>query len=252
MSKTKWCAFDIETRDKAPEDPAASYALGVTCVGIAVSDPGMPPVSFRGMGSTMTPVEVCGIAHELWAYGQSGYHIASVNGLGFDFRVLAAECQDLAIFDNLKELALAHRDPAFQMLCRHGFMVGLDALAVGLELAERKTGDMDGVKATELWASAISEDQQKVLRYVEQDALVTLGIMQALESKRWTWHDSWERADYRDTPAMRWLTKKGKIAHKALPDGLLTVRECLDLPLPKTDWMDDPWPRSKFVGWLDE
>jgi hypothetical protein len=35
-----------------------------------------------------------------------------------------------------------------------------------------------------------------------------------------------------------------------LPDGWLTVREALELPLPNTSWMDEPWPRERFTGWL--
>lgn len=248
MNETKWVGFDIETRDKAPEDYTDSYALGVTCVGIAASDYDRPS-SYRGMGSVMTPQEVCGIADELLWFHKEGYKIATVNGLGFDLRVMAEECDSLEMFDNLRDLALAHYDPAFQMLCSRGFMVGLDALAVGLELQERKTEDMTGVRAVEMWASAIPEEQQKVLRYVEQDALVTLKIAQALESKRWTWYDNRLRENFKDERAICWLTKAGYISHHRI-DRLLTVKECLELPLPDTSWMDNPWPRSKFAGWL--
>ena len=36
----------------------------------------------------------------------------------------------------------------------------------------------------------------------------------------------------------------------ALPEGWLMVSEALELPLPDTSWMDSPWPREKFTGWM--
>ena len=35
-----------------------------------------------------------------------------------------------------------------------------------------------------------------------------------------------------------------------LREGWLTVEEALRLPLPDTSWMDEPWPREKFTGWM--
>jgi hypothetical protein len=49
-----------------------------------------------------------------------------------------------------------------------------------------------------------------------------------------------------------WPTKKGTIGKwtPTFKEGrMLTVRECLELPLPDVSWMDEPWPREKFYGW---
>ena len=35
-----------------------------------------------------------------------------------------------------------------------------------------------------------------------------------------------------------------------LPDGWLTAEEALELPPPNTSWMDEPWPRERFTGWM--
>ena len=108
------------------------------------------------------------------------YVVVSINGAGFDFRVLAAECQHPEIETDLKRLALAHYDPCFQMLCQRGFRVGLDALARGFGLGG-KTEGMDGSKAASDWFGA-REDQERVLEYCEQDALLTLDVALNMES----------------------------------------------------------------------
>jgi hypothetical protein len=36
----------------------------------------------------------------------------------------------------------------------------------------------------------------------------------------------------------------------ALPGGWLTVEAAGKLPLPDTSWMDEPWAREKFTGWM--
>ena len=262
MSK-KWLAFDIETLHKAPENPSDSYALGVTCAATMRSGDDRPrlwaagPVGADGRyPEKMTPAQVCDFAAYLVESAHDGYSVASINGLGFDFRVLAEECKDLVTFDNLRELALAHYDPPFQMLCERGFMVGMKALAIGLQLTEQKSADMDGQKAVEMWTGSRA-DQDKVLEYVAQDARTTLAIIEALENKRWTW-EQWdfkrrETVRYEDRQAVRWLTKAGKISHHCLERGLLTVQECLALPLPDTNWMkkrgSEPRPREHSSGW---
>lgn len=262
MSK-KWLAFDIETLHKAPDNPGDSYALGVTCAATMRSGDDEPrlwaagPVGADGRyPEKMTPAQVCGFAAYLVECAHDGYSVASINGLGFDFRVLAEECKDLVTFDNLRDLALAHYDPPFQMLAERGFMVGMKALAVGLQLTEQKSADMDGQKAVEMWTGSRA-DQDKVLEYVAQDARTTLAIIEALENKRWTW-EQWdfqrrETVRYENRQAIRWLTKAGKISHHCLEHGLLTVQECLALPLPDTNWMkrrgSEPWARERFTEW---
>lgn len=236
---SKWLTFDIETLKEAPDNPEDSYALGVTCAATMRSGDDEPrlwaagPVGADGRyPEKMTPEQVCDFAAYLVKCARDGYSVASINGLGFDFRVLAKECQDLVTFDNLRELALAHYDPPFQMLCECGFMVGMKALAIGLRLSEQKSADMDGQKAVEMWTGSRA-DQDKVLEYVAQDARTTLTIVKAIESQN----------------VISWLTRRGSIAHHRLLDGLLPVQICLGLPLPDTSWMDDPWPRERFMEW---
>jgi hypothetical protein len=238
MNKRKWLAFDIETVEVAPES-GDDYALGVTCAATLRSGDEAPIIWAGDIGSDgryseqMTPEQVCHLAdYLLGSFWQDDFSIIGINSLGFDLRVLAVECQDLLVYDNLRDLALAHYDPAFQMLCERGFMVGMKALGIGLQLQEQKMEEMDGRKAVEMWTGSRA-DQDKVLEYVAQDARTTLAIVEEVER----------------CGAIIWQTKRGRFSNHRLASGLLTVEECLELPLPDTSWMSDPWPRERFAGW---
>jgi hypothetical protein len=50
--------------------------------------------------------------------------------------------------------------------------------------------------------------------------------------------------------AMRWIARSGKRRSMALPEGWLPVSKARKMPLPDTSWMADPWPRTKFAGWM--
>jgi hypothetical protein len=177
--------------------------------------------------------DVRALAIDLMSYACAGFKVVGINSAGFDLRVMAEECRDTDIYRNLRGLALDHYDPCFQMFCQRGFPVGLNALAKGFGLGS-KTEGMDGSKAASDWLGT-REDQERVLAYCEQDARLTLDVALNIES----------------ASQIRWISKKGKDNWEPV-ERLLTVRECLQLPLPDTSWMDNPWSREKFAGWLDE
>jgi hypothetical protein len=82
-----------------------------------------------------------------------------------------------------------------------------------------------------LWAEGKREE---VLEYVTQDVRIALGLATACETDG----------------VMRWIARSGKRRSMALPGEWLTVEAAARLPLPNTSWMDDPWPRTKFTGWM--
>lgn len=236
----KIIAFDLETATVAPNDPAASYALGITCAATVV--PGQEPVLWHGTeqlgcyAKQMSFDDCVDLTRYLIEMTQTGYHIVAWNGLGFDFRVLAAHMPTQEQYANVVDLALGHIDPAFQMLCEKGFMIGLDAAAHGMSAGGKMAG-MDGLKAVGIWPTNRT-NQEIVLEYVTQDAQVTADTYQAIVGKS----------------HLRWISKRSGRANAWSPQiwqgsRLLTVRECLALPEPDTSWMSDPWPRSKFAGW---
>ena len=82
-----------------------------------------------------------------------------------------------------------------------------------------------------LWAEGKREE---VLEYVAQDVRTTLELAQVCES----------------LGELRWVARSGRLRSMALGEGWLTVWEALELPLPDTSWMSEPWPREKFTGWM--
>ena len=90
---------------------------------------------------------------------------------------------------------------------------------------------MTGAKAPVLWAEGTREE---VLRYVAQDVKTTMDLAVACET----------------LGALRWIAKSGKLRTMRLLEGWLTVSDTLELPLPNTSWMDEPWPRERFTGWM--
>ncbi len=118
----------------------------------------------------------------------------------------------------------------FHVLCQLGHGVGLDAAARGMGLAGKPEG-MNGGLAPTLWAEGKREE---VLRYVGHDARTTLDVARACES----------------CGEFRWVARSGRLRCMTLGEGWLTVEEALRLPLPDTSWMDEPWPREKFTGWM--
>ena len=90
---------------------------------------------------------------------------------------------------------------------------------------------MSGAVAPVLWAQGRREE---VLGYVAQDMRITLGLATACESCR----------------TFRWVSRNGKVRQMELPEGWLSVEAAENLPLPDTSWMDAPWSRERFTGWL--
>ncbi len=124
----------------------------------------------------------------------------------------------------------SHVDMMFHVFCELGHGVGLDAAARGMGIAG-KTKGMNGAKAPLLWAEGKREE---VLRYVAQDVRTTMELATACEA----------------CGAFRWVARSGKVRSVRLSQGWLTVEAALELPLPDTSWMDAPWPRTKFTGWM--
>jgi len=76
--------------------------------------------------------------------------------------------------------------------------------------------------------------REEVLRYVGQDVRTTLDLATACET----------------CGKFRWVARSGRLRTMPLSQGWLAVEEALRLPLPDTSWMDEPWPRERFTGWM--
>jgi hypothetical protein len=205
--------------------------LGISCAATLLGD-SQKPLLWHG-GDRASPAdrlsreEAAALVRYLEDHVAQRYTLLTWNGLGFDLDVLAEESQ---LLESCRHLALVHVDMMFHVFCELGHGVGLDAAARGMGLAG-KTKGMTGELAPVLWAQGRRED---VLRYVGQDVHATLELATACEACR----------------AFRWVARSGKVRSMALADGWLAVVAARELPLPDTSWMDDPWPRETFTGWM--
>ena len=234
MSTRKYLAFDIEIAKPLPEgieDWKSVRPLGISCAATLSGDG--KTTRFHGKTSTdeiadqMDKTETAQLVEHLVAAVDEGYTILTWNGLGFDFDILAEESGEL---QTCKALARDHVDMMFHIFCLKGYPLGLDTAAKGMGLPGKPPG-MTGDKAPIYWAQGRREE---VLDYVSQDVRTTLLLGQAVEQHH----------------QLRWISRSGKQQRLPLHAGWLTVRQALDLPEPDISWMSNPWPRSKFTGWL--
>jgi len=234
MSTRKYLAFDIEITKPLPEgtdDWKSVRPLGISCAA-TLSDDGTKTV-FHGINPSgdiadqMDQGEAALLVDHLAAAVDSGHTILTWNGLGFDFDILAEES---GRWDSCKELAWDHMDMMFHIFCLKGYPLGLETAAKGMGLPG-KTPGMSGDKAPIYWSQGRREE---VLEYVAQDVEITLLLAQAVEERH----------------QLRWTSRSGKQQIMPVHAGWLTVRQALDLPEPDNSWMSNPWPRSKFSGWL--
>jgi hypothetical protein len=230
----KYVAFDIETAKILPEgfgDLHDHRPLGITCMATWCSDESSA-VTFYSKNEDgspapqMTPVDLTACLEHLKMKSRSGYTIITHNGLGFDFDILAEESGQV---DDCRELAVGHVDMMFHFFCGKGFPIRLEAAANAIGVS--KPDNVDGSVAPQLWKDG---DCQTVLDYVAQDCRLTLDVAESSEKAK----------------KIGWITGRGTKSYFDLPVGWLTVEEASKFPLPDTSWMDKPWPRSKFSGWL--
>jgi len=226
----RYLAFDVETARISEGDWRSCRPLGISCAATLPGD-SREPVLWHGgdracPADRMSQGEAAALAHYLAAQAEHGYTLLTWNGVGFDLDVLAEESR---LLETCRTLALSHVDMMFHVLCRLGYGVSLDAVARGTGVAGKPEG-MIGKLAPALWAEGKREE---VLRYVGQDVRTTLDLARACES----------------CGAFRWVARSGKVRCMTLGEGWLTVREALELPLPDTSWMDEPWLRERFTGW---
>lgn len=229
----KFLAFDLEIFKSIPDgetDWKQHRPLGISCAATLLSDETSPCLWHAADKSRpMNQAEVGALVQYLIERSThlfDGYNIITWNGLSFDFDVLAEES---GMFAECAELAMNHIDMMFHFFCLKGFPLGLDACAKGCGLSG-KTEGMSGAKAPELWQAG---EYDKVLEYVGQDVITTLHVAQTVALQK----------------GFDWTAKSGRRNNIRI-NQWVTVGDALTLPEPDTSWMSQPWPRSKFVAWL--
>lgn len=242
-------SFDLEIANEippAPEDDPYSTdwrdyrPLGITCAAACFKTARNEYIYKEWQGVPQMTMDECReMVNDLQGYQQRGFTIASFNGLGFDFDVLAEES---GMQEACTGLASHHVDIMFQWFCHKGWRIGLDGTckANGVEgkLHEvtLKSGEVvteiDGADAPRMWAEG---EHEAVLTYLREDVRATLDLAHIIQKQR----------------QIQYWSQAGK-AHSIQVPGLMTVRESLAVKAPYVGWMDDATPRDYFYGWMEE
>ncbi len=232
---TRYMAFDLEIARPLPEggeDWKSIRPLGITCAATLTEDEEVTLFSARDENGEytrcMSPGQANQIVDHLVSASNAGFTLLTWNGLGFDFDILAEESGRQTDCVNL---ALEHVDMMFHLFCLRGHGLALDKAAHGMGLPGKLPG-MSGELAPQYWKEG---KQGLVLDYVTQDARTTLAVAAAVEARR----------------ALRWVSMTGNEQFLRMPDGWYPVKKALELPLPITTRMRNPWTRSKFTDWLN-
>lgn len=188
-------------------------------------------------GEAMTLDEVNDMIDKLIEWHEEGHTIVVWNGLHFDWRVLA---ELTGRYEELGELALDTVDPMFYIVCMKGHRLGLDKSCQGMNVKGKLhevtlndgtiLEDMAGWQAPELWQRG---EVEAVMAYLREDVLSLSRLMNNIV-----------RLGY-----IAWITQKG--VRRTVPmKNLYTNRQCLQLPEPDTDWMDNPPVRVDYMDWM--
>ena len=129
-----------------------------------------------------------------------------------------------------RHLALAHVDMMFHVLCKLGYGVSLDAAARGMGIAGKPEG-MNGARSRALGGRGSGRR--------------CCGTFRRTFARPWSW-----LGFARPGASFAGSLVAARCGRMTLGEGWLTVREALGLPLPDTSWMDEPWPRERFTGWM--
>ena len=244
----KIAAFDLEIAKILPDDTPdwqAHRPLGITCAAVLATgpDPLIDDWDFTWKGTPqLTPSGCQDMVKKLQWLADQGYTIVTVNGLGFDFQILAEESD---MWRECAYIALLHHcDFMLMSLCGKGWPTGLNALAEyagsqKLKSVTLKDGsalnDMHGAVAPQLWADG---EYEAVLTYLNQDVKSTLAIAQkALDIGYLGWHSSTGR-----------FWSVGLSQDNTLP----TVDQTLKWPRPNTSWMTNPINPDSLAQWAWE
>lgn len=238
----KYVAFDLEIYKEVPEGaPPLDYLpLGIACASIKTTKHPQVQLFFNDDYTWMSRAGCAAILFALETYVRNGFEIVTVNGAGFDFRVLAEETGQ---HERCARLAAGHIDFMAICLCQYGWRVGLDTLAKGaghagkldeIVLKNDIIRNIDGMKVPAIWKA----DPEAVLGYQAQDADATLAIATAAKRRG----------------EIRWSSNSGN--PYSLPLGKLkaipNLRHCMEWPFPDTSWMDNPPQRSDIISWIND
>ncbi|MBU2249388.1 MAG: hypothetical protein KKD77_21750 [Gammaproteobacteria bacterium] len=186
-----------------------AWPFGISVVGVATR---LSPVVQVKMGLregqeeplAYMPVDIVDAwIDDLLAEQLNGTRLFTMNGTLFDYKLLA---MITGRWGECTWLAQHSYDPCFQIWCMCGFPVGLEGCARYLGLPPK---EMHGESAPLQWLLGNYDD---VIHYVAGDAMRLKEIVAGIKKKH----------------GVGWITRKGGLAFRELPQGFMTAAQCVE------------------------
>lgn len=232
----EFVSYDIEILEDLPEGENIDLSKITPSVGAFCTD--YENISYYEDTPHMSKETACKLVKDLQKKVDEGFVLFTWNGLHFDLQLLGLYS---GMIEECGKLALNHVDGMFLVVSQKGFYLGLEKALIGakmetklhqVQLNDKSTfSEMNGSKAPTLWRAG---EYQAVRDYLKYDVIQPLKLANHIQS----------------TNYIRWKSNSGK--DNWLKTQMLTVKECLKLPLPDTSWMTSAPKREDFISWVPE
>jgi hypothetical protein len=231
----KFLAFDLEIARVQPphvRDWKRKRPLGISCAATFCGEGTSPLLWYGGKrlktpAPQMTNAEACALVRYLSQKVNRGFTIATWNGVGFDFDVLAEES---GLYEQCKSLTLGHVDMMFHVLCELGFGVSLNAAARGMRLT-KSCKKREGAAIPHLWARG---KYDQVFSHVVRHVRLTSELATTCP-----------QCGY-----IRWITRWGTGRMLRLPSGWRIASAAQHLPEPSPSCDSKRWSRERLTAWM--
>jgi len=233
-NRVGFASYDIEIVEDLPEGETVDLRKitpSIGAIATSVSD-----VEFFYDLPYMTKETGVRLVNRMMKLYRQGYIPFGWNSLSFDFQLIA---HYTGMYEECATLALNGYDPMFMVVAIKGYYLGLNKVLIGANIAEKvhnvqlKDGtnfaNMSGASAPLLWRSG---EIEAVKEYLHGDVVQPYKLALDIEHR--------ERMD--------WTSATSKKLFVRSP--LLTVKECLKLPVPDVSWMSKPKHRHEYYSWI--
>lgn len=233
----KLLSYDIEIATDLLEGEANNFSEMIPSVAALAETESFDSVKYYWDKPYMSKDTAIRFVTDIMDYCNEGYTLFGWNILSFDLNLISHYS---GMVEECGRIALNSCDPMFIISCMKGHFLGLNTALVGMGIEEKihsvklndgtMVDDMDGSKAPAMWRSG---EYEAVMDYLAGDVIRPLQLARAIEKEG----------------GIRWTSKSGK--PQFVKTSLLTVKECLSLPMPDVSWMKfAAKPREDFYSWI--
>lgn len=186
----------------------------------------------------MTKETACRLVSDLQKKVGEGFTLFTWNGTHFDLQLLGLYS---GMIEECGRLALNHVDGMFLVVSQRGHYLSLDKALFGARIESKLRevelnnkdifSGMNGSKALVLWRAG---EYSAVKEYLKYDVIQPLKLANHIQKSGY----------------IRWTSNSGK--KNNLKTEMLTVKECLKLPVVDTSWMKEPPNMIDMYNWIPE